>query len=84
MLTALHAKFSQNEKLKDLLLSTGDAVLIEDSPFDQHWGVGKRGDGVNRFGNSRMTTERFLYPSSDNSCPVFSFHFYPHTHTLMI
>ena len=37
---ALWYKFSQNKKLADFLLSTGDAVLVETSPFDKIWGVG--------------------------------------------
>lgn len=37
---ALWLKFSQNPKLKDYLLSTDDAVLVETSPFDRIWGCG--------------------------------------------
>ncbi|MDR1540596.1 MAG: NADAR family protein [Clostridiales bacterium] len=33
-------KFTQNEKMKEYLLKTGDSVLIEASPFDKIWGVG--------------------------------------------
>lgn len=34
------AKFSQNMKLKNFLLKTGDRVLVEASPQDRIWGVG--------------------------------------------
>ena len=34
------AKFSQNEKLRDFLLSTGDKILVEASPKDVVWGIG--------------------------------------------
>lgn len=34
------AKFSQNPALKDFLLSTGDAILVEASPYDKIWGIG--------------------------------------------
>lgn len=34
------AKFSQNEKLLDSLLSTGDKILVEASPKDTFWGIG--------------------------------------------
>jgi ribA/ribD-fused uncharacterized protein len=34
------AKFSQNKDLKDYLLSTGDAILVEASPYDKIWGIG--------------------------------------------
>lgn len=32
-------KFSQNRTLRDFLLSTGDSVLAEASPFDGIWGI---------------------------------------------
>lgn len=34
------AKFSQNEKLLNFLLSTGDKILVEASPKDTVWGIG--------------------------------------------
>jgi predicted NAD-dependent protein-ADP-ribosyltransferase YbiA (DUF1768 family) len=34
------AKFGQNQHLLKFLLSTGDAVLVEASPFDKMWGIG--------------------------------------------
>lgn len=34
------AKFSQNEKLLDFLLSTGNNILVEASPKDTVWGIG--------------------------------------------
>ena len=34
------AKFSQNKDLKLILLSTGNAILVEASPIDKIWGVG--------------------------------------------
>ena len=33
-------KFSQNTKCKDFLLSTGDKILVEASPYDRIWGIG--------------------------------------------
>jgi ribA/ribD-fused uncharacterized protein len=38
MRVALRAKFTQHKDLKDLLLSTGDAVIHEDAPKDAVWG----------------------------------------------
>lgn len=38
MLDALMAKFTQHPDLKQLLLSTGDRVIHEDSPTDAIWG----------------------------------------------
>ena len=34
------AKFSQNPELKEFLLSTSDAILVEASPYDKIWGIG--------------------------------------------
>lgn len=34
------AKFSQNEKLQNFLLYTGDKILVEASPKDTVWGIG--------------------------------------------
>jgi predicted NAD-dependent protein-ADP-ribosyltransferase YbiA (DUF1768 family) len=50
MKKCLLAKFTQNAKLRDLLLSTGDATIIENSPRDSFWGIGKNGDGSNWLG----------------------------------
>lgn len=33
-------KFSQNQELKDFLLSTYDKILVEASPYDTIWGIG--------------------------------------------
>lgn len=38
------AKFSQNPELRDVLLATGDKVLVEASPYDRIWGIGLRAD----------------------------------------
>lgn len=38
------AKFSQHPIMKDFLLSTRDAVLVEASPYDRVWGVGMSAD----------------------------------------
>jgi ribA/ribD-fused uncharacterized protein len=48
------AKFSQNLDLAALLLATGDAELIEDSPSDPFWGVGRDGSGANWAGRVLM------------------------------
>ena len=39
MIEVLRAKFSQNEDLKQILLETGDRILVEGSPYDKIWGV---------------------------------------------
>ena len=34
------AKFGQNEHMKNILLDTGERVLVEASPYDKIWGIG--------------------------------------------
>ena len=41
MYKALKAKFSQNSDIRDMLLKTNDRMLVEDSPHDAYWGIGK-------------------------------------------
>jgi len=40
------AKFSQNPKLRDFLLNTGNRILVEASPYDRIWGIGMSADDV--------------------------------------
>jgi|SRR5580698_2097963 ribA/ribD-fused uncharacterized protein len=54
MREALEAKFTQHPKLKALLLSTGDAELVEHTRNDAYWGDGGDGTGKNRLGQLLM------------------------------
>ena len=51
---AVFAKFSQNPRLKELLLATGSKDIIENSPRDSFWGCGKDGKGLNHLGKILM------------------------------
>lgn len=44
MYNACYAKFSQNDRLKKFLLSTGNREIIEASPVDNIWGIGFSSD----------------------------------------
>lgn len=57
---AVKAKFTQNEALKKLLLSTGTRELQEASPTDSYWGVGKSGKGENHLGKILMKLRNSL------------------------
>lgn len=50
MRRVLRAKFTQHEELREKLLGTGEARLIEESNTDAFWGIGKHGTGKNYLG----------------------------------
>jgi len=50
MYEGLVAKFTQNKSLEKLLISTGELILVENSPVDYYWGNGRNKDGKNRLG----------------------------------
>jgi N-glycosidase YbiA len=50
MRTALRAKFDQHTDLRDLLLSTGEAKIVEHTDNDDFWGDGGDGSGQNMLG----------------------------------
>lgn len=54
MLKALVAKFSQHEELKNKLLATGGAHLVEHTTNDSYWGDGGHGRGRNMLGQLLM------------------------------
>ncbi|OJT10486.1 N-glycosidase YbiA [Trametes pubescens] len=49
---ALYQKFIQHERLRDLLLETGEAELIYSDPNDTFWGDGPMGQGMNALGQA--------------------------------
>ena len=64
-----YLKFSQNLKLKGVLLSTGSKVIVEASPSDRIWGIGfdtehaegKEGQwGANKLGEALMRVRNKL------------------------
>ena len=67
MWKGLGAKFTQNEYLKKYLLDTGDAELIEDSPYDPFWGRGKDRNGKNMMGKMLMELRKELKGEEDQN-----------------
>lgn len=47
LLRGLTLKFSQNNKLKEHLLNTGNSILAEASPYDKIYGIGLSADNPN-------------------------------------
>lgn len=69
MRKAVMAKFVQHEKLRDMLLSTGDAVIVEHTANDSYWGDGGDGSGKNMLGRILMDT-RSILRGSQNADPL--------------
>ena len=63
MLKALRAKFSQHEELREELLATGDAKLVERTKRDSYWGDGGDGNGRNMLGQLLMVVREELRES---------------------
>lgn len=60
-------KFSQNRHLKEELLSTGDAELVEDSDKDSFWGIGVERKGQNQLGKALVRLRTKLRDEQNNS-----------------
>ena len=76
MVGANYAKFNQNEDLKQILLSTGDKILVEASPYDKIWGIGlsqtdddcldeTKWRGMNLLGKALMVVRRTIIEESE-------------------
>lgn len=63
MLNVLECKFTQNEDLKQVLLSSGDAYLVEHTPNkgrDKYWADDCDGSGQNNLGLCLMSVRKKL------------------------
>ena len=54
MTEAVRAKFTQHDDIRSILLSTGDAKLVEHTANDDYWGDGGDGSGKNMLGQILM------------------------------
>ena len=54
------AKFSQHARLRELLLATEDAEIVEDTTMDSFWGIGPDGKGENWAGRILMEVRALL------------------------
>ena len=64
MRRAVRAKFQQHPELRDLLLATGNAVIIERTAKDSYWGDGGGGSGENMLGRVLMEVRKELGDSA--------------------
>ncbi len=60
------AKFKQHSDLREKLLQTGEAILVEQSPTDSFWGCGADGKGLNLLG--QMARGFVFFVSALNLC----------------
>jgi hypothetical protein len=60
MRRAVRAKFQTHADIREILLGTGDAPLVENAPGDYYWGCGKDGSGKNRLGQILMEVREAL------------------------
>ena len=56
----LYAKFTQNEDLRDRLLSTGSSLLAECAVRDRIWGIGLSMHDPNRLDRSKWNGQNLL------------------------
>ena len=64
MQQAVLKKFETHADLREILLSTGDEEIVENSPIDYYWGCGKDGSGKNKLGLILMTVRILLRDKS--------------------
>ena len=64
---AVLAKFTQHDDLREILLSTGDAEIVEHTTNDRYWGDGGDGRGQNRLGKILMRVREELRSSGRTS-----------------
>jgi ribA/ribD-fused uncharacterized protein len=60
MRKAVLQKFRTRTDIQEILLATGDEVLVENSPIDCYWGCGKDGSGKNKLGQILMEVREVL------------------------
>ncbi len=65
MREAVLAKFTQHKELREILLGTGDAKLVEHTTNDSYWGDGGDGSGQNRLGQILMSVREELRQSGE-------------------
>jgi ribA/ribD-fused uncharacterized protein len=54
------ARFTQSAKCRELLLATGDKILVEASPYDKVWGVGLAASDTDILDETKWKGENLL------------------------
>ena len=53
-------KFEIHADIRNLLLGTGDELIVENSPIDYYWGCGADGSGKNKLGQILIAVREIL------------------------
>jgi hypothetical protein len=59
-LKAVLRKFETHADIREVLLSTGNELIVENAPGDYYWGCGADGSGKNRLGQILMEVREIL------------------------
>ena len=70
MRQALKAKFGQNKSIRDILLSTDNNELVENTTGDYYWGCGTYKTGLNKLGKLLMELRDELRKKQDKEKEV--------------
>lgn len=70
MWQGVFTKFTTHPDIAEVLLATGEAELIEDSPVDYYWGCGADGSGYNHLGKLLMQVRELLRHQGASSSSV--------------
>lgn len=54
VLEAVRKKFQTHPHPRDMLLGTGEELIVENAPMDPYWGCGADGTGLNKLGKILM------------------------------
>lgn len=65
MKKAVLRKFETHKDIREILLATGNELIVENSPIDYYWGCGKDGSGKNRLGEILMEVREILRDRSE-------------------
>jgi N-glycosidase YbiA len=60
MQKAVLCKFATHAEIREILLSTEDELIIENSPIDYYWGCGADGSGKNKLGEILVIVREIL------------------------
>ncbi|HEY9607534.1 MAG TPA: NADAR family protein [Allocoleopsis sp.] len=64
MRKAVLRKFETHADIREVLLATGDELIVENAPHDYYWGCGADGSGKNKLGQILMEVREILRDTS--------------------